>query len=144
MPRRIGYFVIVCQCGEYENYSHCISMIVKILCQWLLPCFTFISCPQFCLSDTCTSHLCNTNCHYEICNRLMVLVDGLIGIFHWHNPAGRTMAPGFDSVSNRNEYQDYFLGGKGGRCVGLTTLPPSCANYLEILDPEQHGTLWAF
>ena len=27
---------------------------------------------------------------------------------------------------NRNEYQVYFLGAKGGRCVGLTILPPSC------------------
>jgi len=27
--------------------------------------------------------------------------------------------PGVDSVSNRNEYQEYFLGGKGGWCVGL-------------------------
>jgi len=35
--------------------------------------------------------------------------------------------PGVDSASNRNEYQDYFLGGKSGRCVGLTPLPPSCA-----------------
>jgi hypothetical protein len=35
--------------------------------------------------------------------------------------------PGVDSASNRNEYQEYFLGGKGGRCVRLTTLPPSCA-----------------
>jgi hypothetical protein len=26
-------------------------------------------------------------------------------------------------------------GGKGGRCVGLTTLPPSCADYLEIWEP---------
>jgi len=26
----------------------------------------------------------------------------------------------------------YFLGGKGGQCVGLTTLPPSCAYCLEI------------
>jgi hypothetical protein len=40
--------------------------------------------------------------------------------------------PGIDSSSNRNEYQEYFLGGKGGRCVGLTTLPPSCVNCLEI------------
>ena len=32
--------------------------------------------------------------------------------------------PGVDSASNRNEYREYFLGGKGGRCVGLTTLPP--------------------
>ena len=33
-------------------------------------------------------------------------------------------ASGVDSESNRNEYQEYLLGGKGGRCVGLTTLPP--------------------
>ena len=35
--------------------------------------------------------------------------------------------PGVDSASNRNEYRDYFLGGKDGRCVRLTNLPPSCA-----------------
>jgi len=38
--------------------------------------------------------------------------------------------PGVDSASNINEYQEHFLafsGGKSGRCVGLTTLPPSCA-----------------
>jgi len=29
--------------------------------------------------------------------------------------------PGVDSASNRNEYQEQFLGGKGGRCVRLTT-----------------------
>jgi hypothetical protein len=29
-----------------------------------------------------------------------------------------------------NEYQKYFVGGKDGRCVGLKTLPPSCADYL--------------
>ena len=29
--------------------------------------------------------------------------------------------PGVDSASNRNEYQEYLLGGKGGRCVRLTT-----------------------
>jgi hypothetical protein len=37
----------------------------------------------------------------------------------------------------RNEYQEYFLGEGGGvnaaRCVGLTTLSPSCADCLEIL-----------
>ena len=35
--------------------------------------------------------------------------------------------PGVDSASNRNEYLGEFPGGKGGRCVRLTTLPPSCA-----------------
>ena len=33
----------------------------------------------------------------------------------------------------RNVYEEYFLGSKGGRCVGLTTLPLSCADYLEIV-----------
>jgi hypothetical protein len=69
--------------------------------------------------------------------------DGVIGIFHWHNPSGRTMALGVDSASNRNEYQEYFLGGKGGRCVELTTLPPSCADCLEIWEPQPPGTLRA-
>jgi hypothetical protein len=39
---------------------------------------------------------------------------------------------GVDSASDRNEYQEYFLGVKGGRSVVLTTLPPSCADCLEI------------
>jgi hypothetical protein len=34
---------------------------------------------------------------------------------------------------NRNEYQDYYLVDKGGRCLRLTTLPPSCFECLEIL-----------
>jgi len=50
-----------------------------------------------------------------------------------------------DSASNRNEYQEHFLGSKGGRCVRLTTLPASCAvvmksgslNFLETSGPLQ-------
>jgi hypothetical protein len=51
--------------------------------------------------------------------------------------------PGVDSASNRNEYQEYFLEGKGGQCVGLTTLPPSYADCLEIWDPQTPGNLRA-
>jgi hypothetical protein len=36
--------------------------------------------------------------------------------------------PGVYLASDSNEYQEYFLGGKGYRCVGLTTLPTSCAS----------------
>jgi hypothetical protein len=39
---------------------------------------------------------------------------------------------GVESVSNRNEYQEISLGGKDGRCVGLKTLPLSCAECLEM------------
>ena len=53
--------------------------------------------------------------------------------------------PGVDSASNRNENQEHFVRGKGGRCVRLTTLPPSCAvvtksgniNFLEPSGPLQ-------
>jgi hypothetical protein len=67
--------------------------------------------------------------------------DSVIGIFCWHNPFGRTIALGSTQPLNRNEYQEYFLGGKRGRCVGLTTLPPSSADFLEIWDPQPPGTL---
>jgi len=43
------------------------------------------------------------------------------------------MAPGVDWASNRNKYPGYLLEGKGGRCVGLTTLSLSYADCLEIL-----------
>jgi len=31
--------------------------------------------------------------------------------------------PRVEPASNRNEYQDYLLGGKGGRCLGIDNLP---------------------
>jgi len=31
----------------------------------------------------------------------------------------------------------------GGRCVGLTTLPLSCTDCLDIWEPQPPGTLWA-
>ena len=34
------------------------------------------------------------------------------------------------------EYQEYFLESEGGRCVRLTTLPPPCADCLEIWEPQ--------
>jgi len=51
------------------------------------------------------------------------------------------MVSGVDSASNRNRYQEYFLGSKGGRCVGLITLPPSCPTVLKsgslnLLEPS--------
>jgi len=51
--------------------------------------------------------------------------------------------PGVESASSKNEYQEYFLGGKGGRCVRLTTLPPSCADCHKIWEPQPPETLRA-
>jgi hypothetical protein len=70
---------------------------------------------------------------------------GVTGIFVDIKSFRLHYGPGVDSASNRNEYQDHFMGGKGGRCVRLTTLPPSCAvvmksgnlNFLEPSGPLQ-------
>jgi hypothetical protein len=61
--------------------------------------------------------------------------DGAIRIFHWLNPSGA------DSASSRNEYGDHFLRGRGGRCIGLTPLPPLSADCLEIGELQSPGTL---
>ena len=46
--------------------------------------------------------------------------------FHWNFSLTRSF-----STMARNEYQEYFVGGKGGRCVGLT-LPPLRVDSLEL------------
>jgi hypothetical protein len=46
--------------------------------------------------------------------------------------------PGVDSASNRNEYQGYYLVVEGGR-----SLPPSCADCLEVWEPQLLGALRA-
>ena len=60
-----------------------------------------------------------------------------------YKPEGR----GFDSstmaLESTQPLTEYFLGRKAGRCVGLTTLPPSCADCPEILEPQPPGTLTA-
>ena len=66
--------------------------------------------------------------------------DGVIGIFHWHNSSDYTVALGSTQplieMSTRR-----ISGGKCGRCVRLTTLPPSCAvvmksGKLNFLEPS--------
>ena len=68
--------------------------------------------------------------------------DSVIGIFHGQIPSGRTMALGLiqplTEMCTRN-----ISWGKGGRCVGLTTLPPSCADCHEIWEPQPPETLRA-
>jgi len=47
-------------------------------------------------------------------------------------------------MSTRDISLGVGVGGcKGGQCIGLTTLPPSCAYCLEIWEHETPGTLRA-
>ena len=48
------------------------------------------------------------------------------------DPSGRTMSLGSTQPLIELSTRNISWGAKGGRCVGLTTLPPSCADCLEI------------
>jgi hypothetical protein len=58
--------------------------------------------------------------------------DGVVGIFHGHNPSSLTVVLEFTQPITEINTSNILWGGKGGRCLGLTTLPPSCVNYFEI------------
>ena len=49
---------------------------------------------------------------------------------------GPTMALGSSQPLTEMSTRNISWGGKGGRCLGLTTLPPSCADCLEIWEPQ--------
>ena len=66
--------------------------------------------------------------------------DGIIGIFHLHIPSSRTVARGSTQSITEMSSRNISLGSKGGWCVGLTTLPPSC---LEIWEPQPPETVAA-
>jgi hypothetical protein len=55
---------------------------------------------------------------------------------HWNYSLTQSFRPhygtGVDSACNINDYQVYFLGGKEGWCVGLTSLSPPCADCLGV------------
>jgi hypothetical protein len=63
--------------------------------------------------------------------------------FHWHNPSGCTVALGSTQPLTEMSTRSISWGGKGGRYVGLTILPPSCANCLQIWETQPPATLRA-
>jgi len=84
--------------------------------------------PSFCLSGTAVAQwlsCCTTN--RKVAGSIPAGVSGFSTDI---KPFGSHYSPGVDSASNRNEYQEYFLGAKAAgacRCVRLTILQPSCA-----------------
>jgi len=79
------------------------------------------------VNSNSASHWHISNCDYNRILRIFVNQNG----------------SGVDSASNRNDYQDYFLGVESSRCVELTNVPSSCADCLEKWEPQSPGTLRA-
>jgi len=53
------------------------------------------------------------------------------------------MAVGSTQPLTEMSRRNIFLGSKGGCCIGLVALPPSCAYCLETWEPKPLGTLRA-
>jgi hypothetical protein len=72
---------------------------------------------------------------------MVSILCAFIEDIHLHNTFVPNVTLGDDSASNRNKYQEYFLGCKGGRCKRLTSLPYFCEGFLEIREPQIPATL---
>jgi hypothetical protein len=83
-----------------------------------------IPCTHFCSGTAVAQWLRRCATNRKVAGSIPADVSGFfIDIKSFRSHYG----PGIDTACNRNEYQDYFLGVKSGRCVRLTILPPSCA-----------------
>ena len=98
----------------------------------LLACFRIVMLVHKCFEERgCLRHGATSR------KIVVSIYDGVFGIWH------RYLALALTQPFNRNDYQGYFLGGKSSRCEGLTTSPPTCADSLEIWDPQLPGILRA-
>ena len=66
------------------------------------------------------------------------IANGATGIFHWHNPSSRTMVLGSTQLLIEMSARNISW-----RCAGLITLQLSCADCLEIWEPQPLGALRA-
>jgi hypothetical protein len=69
--------------------------------------------------------------------------DDVTGLFRRHNPSGRTMTLGSTQPLTEMSTRNIFWG-KGGRCLGMTTLLPSCTDCLKIWETQPPRSLRAY
>ena len=111
-----------------------------------LPRTSLFSSVLFHESSTLTSEARLQNCVNRWCSWLRPEGFGFDSRwFLWNMSLTQSFQPhygtGVDSTSTRNELPGIFDGCKGGRYVGLTTLPSSYVDCLEIWEPQPSGTL---
>ena len=97
--------------------------------------------PHICATQTLCVYQINIGFHFLNDTVPRIFVCSFIYCDMFRQSFRPQYGPGVDIVSNRNGDQEYFPGGKRGRCKGLTTLPPSCADCLEIWEPQPPETL---
>jgi len=111
--------------------------------RWQLVC-TLLSDTLKPLHSLCDEHSTKggTQCLRHCCTSRQVarsIPAGAIGIIYWLNPSGRFVLLGSTQPLTETSTRG-FSWGKGGWWLGLTTVPPSCADCLEILGTS---TFWS-
>jgi hypothetical protein len=77
-------------------------------------------------SSLWSSERCSCACEHYATNRKIAgsIPEEVIALFNWPNPSSRTMTLGLTQALTEMSTRD-LPGVKGGRCVRLTTSPPS-------------------
>jgi hypothetical protein len=70
--------------------------------------------------------------------------DGDFESFHCLHPSGPTMTLESTQPLTEMSTRDLPWGSKGGRCVGLITIPPPCADCKKFWKPETSGAVSAY
>ena len=118
--------------GDISSRSQCLTDILPVLCRPVvgLPITWIEHCPTFLISKVHVIYLTCFIIKYQAVTQLLEALRykqegrGVDSRWcHWHSvfhPSGLCVVLA-DLASNKNEYQEFFLRGKGGLCVGLTT-----------------------
>jgi hypothetical protein len=69
--------------------------------------------------------------------------DRVIGLLHWLDPCSCTVTLGLTQPLTEMGNRGTSWGAKGGWGIRLTTLLPSCANSLELLEASTSWSPWA-
>ena len=86
--------------------------------------------------------LCSWLRHCATSQKVTSLIpDGAVGTSHWCNPSVCTMMIlGSFQLLTEMSTRNISLGGKCVQCLGLTTLPHSCADCIDICKLQPPGT----
>jgi hypothetical protein len=114
---------------KYNLHMPCRAHAVPVL----FPCHAM---PRPCHSPTVPCPYCGTRWHCAISRKVAGSIPDIVtGICHWHNHSSHSVVLGLThpltEISTGNN-----CWGKGGWCVGLIILPPSCAAWLEVWEPQ--------
>jgi hypothetical protein len=152
---------VLCICCVYFPVLVRLVSYLNIQCHFLSELCGSLAIENICLKNKFrrerypqTEHMNSRNklfvirsCLRHWCTSRKVAVSILIVTGNLRNPSGSQYDPGFDTAASRKGDGAYLLwgggGGKGGRCVGLSTLLLSCADCHEIWEPQPPGTLRA-